>query len=697
MWLDGLNVHIEILDPGTEQWLPYGKRMVKQLHRDRLKGITREESRRHVIGDVSITARVWSATQGSIRIEGGTCPPFLSGLLDPQVPSALVFEPLEPGGETVAKFSRYYQRPTDEGAPLAWVNSRALWKIAPGGLFQARPAMFSGLMRAVCQDHLSRGFPIPYSYTYTKTHGIFIASNGKPWVIEISADGVYAWPLRTCKSRTLRMNGLDFLPLPSPRPQGDAGVIMLSAAGGIAQFYSGRQAVFEGCGWAFSYSGAKASNVLLKASGSYYRSFVAHITINENPETKKPATISLSEAGEEWLWTDKVTHFKYPDYVTGKLKSFGTVPPISAPAPTYECYVGVWYEGETMKAVKYGRFSDETASAQPDPIDGTVTGSLGTWRDTSATVNRTGFVTPLGNAETVVSYNGVEYTRFIEREWGICTTGGFNSFYSYAELVNVCVYRRTAAFSESGVNIVVFTYGDRESFSFYQHKDRHWLVGSEKQDCSNGLLGKACRGGATGSPRVALTYCPGSCCDQLGPTGRDCYPIGWPEYPNMDACAEGDQFFGFNGGWMGCGDLERNGCPGTHPDYADQWMHCLDTCEREFHSSEGAFANRPSPEETVSLYEAAIWSDGKRYAMPNPGADAGQWEAFIEDDTFQITLSAPDFSHTVGPIYSTKMITAGDVLGESITQGAPTNNYPIDEISRLLFCWVGNPKEPTNA
>lgn len=697
MWLDGLNVRIEILDPGTEHWLPYGKRMVQQLHRDRLKGITREESRRHVIGDVTVTARVWSATQGAIRIEGGTCPPFLSGLLDPQVPSALVFEPIEPGGEPVAKFSRYYQRPTDEGAALDWINSRTLYKIAPGGLFGPQPAMFSGLMRAVCQDHLSRGFPIPYSYTFTKTHGIWLSSAGKPWVIEISADGVYAWPLRTCKSRTLLMNGLDFLPLPSPRPQGDAGVIMLSAAGGIAQFYSGRQAVFEGCGWAFSYSGAKASNVLLKTSGSYYRSFVATIQINENAETKKPASISLSEEGEDWLWTDQVTHFKYPDYTLGKLQSFDFVPPVSAPATTYEAYVHVWYEGESMKSVKYGRFADETASAQPDPINETVTGSLGTWRDASATVNRTGFITPLGNAETVVSYNGNEYTRFIERDWGICSTGGFNAFYSYAELVNVCTYRRSAAFSESGVNIVVLTYGDRESFARYMHKSRTYSAGSEKQECSNGLVGKTCRGGATAMPRVALTYCPGPCCEELGPTGRQCYPIGWPEYPNMNACYNADQWFKFGGGWMGCGDLEPNGCPVQFPDYANQFMHCLDTCEREFHTSEGSFESRPAPAETVDLYDAAIWSDGKGYDMPNPGADAGQWEAFIEDDTFQIILSAPDFSHTVGPIYSTKIITAGDVIGESIAQGAPTDNYPIEEISRALFCWVGNPKEPTNA
>lgn len=686
---DSLNIHLRDIEPASAHWLPYARKKLLALwESDRAKaGYNRE-----IIGDVTITVW-WHMAQGYIRIEGGSCPEFVSGLLDPQVPSATALEEIRPGGEIVEKFSRWYQRPTDEGAKQKWENSYFLRNIQPE-ILSVRPAMFSGLMRAVCQDHLSRGFAIPYSYTYQTTHGIYLASNGQPWVIEIGTQGVFAWRLRTCGSRTKRMNGLDFLPLPSPKPPKP---ILLANAAGIAQFYAGRQAVFDGCGWAFSYSGAKASNVLLKTSGSYYRSFVAHITINENPDTKKPATISLSETGEEWLWTDKVTHFKYPDYITGKLKSFSTVPPISAPAPTYECYVGVWYEGEVMKSVKYGRFTDETASAQPDPADGTVTGSLGTWRDTSATVNRTGFITPLGSAETVVSYNGNEYTRFIERDWGICTTGGFNAFYSYAELVNVCTYRRNAPFSESGVNIVVFTYGDRESFAFYQHKDRHWLAGGEVQQCVNGLLGQACRGGATGSPRVALTYCPGSCCDELGSPGRDCYPIGWPEYPNMAACADEDRFFGFNGGWMGCGDLERNGCPGTHPDYADQWMHCLDTCEREFHSSEADFLNRPSPEETVSLYEAAIWSDGKGYDLPNPGADAGQWEAFIEDDTFQIILSAPDFSHTVGPIYSKKMITAEDVLGQSILHGAPTNNYPIEEISRQLFCWVGNPKEPANA
>lgn len=671
------NVHVKYIEPAAAHFVP---RALDLLDQCRDGGNRMTGYKRRVIGDVTIT--VWyAAGNGFIDIRGGGCPDLQSGLLDPQPLTATVFAEPSPGADLVEMFSQV----AFKAATPAFQNSPKLTGIAPE-IIEARPAFFSGTMRAVCQDFISRNNAIPYSYTYAKTHGIFLNSEGRPFVIEISAEGVFAWPLRTCKSRSKLMGGLTFLPLPTPKPEDP---ITLATGLGIAGVYTATQSVFPGCGWAFSYSGAKASNVLLTVSGAYYRSKIVTINILENSDTKRPASISIEEGAEDWFYTTRATHFKYPDYVQGCLMSFDAYTALSGPAAEYDCPVMVWYEGEELKEVRYLHTSSVSEPVNTAPPTDTVTGSLGSWYVGTAMSNRTGFYCPgMPDPYTAESFSGTRYSRFITKSFGICSTGGYNAFYSFTTLVSVCTLARNGAVTEGTIEICAATYGDRESVALFREKSQDDAGGNENQACTCGALGEGCEachslgGGAFGV--VAITFCLGN--PSSSQCLRGCYPI------HLNSCVDRDDYsFFFSGGLAECDGLEDVPEDENLPDFCEpNRMHCLDTCAREFNCYEDSFSSRSYDPETVMIRSGFIRSGGAVYAMDDAYLedDSAQWRAFIEEPVTQAVFSAPDFSGSIEPIRSKRLWTGQVQVGQAVAGPSP---YPIADISRGAFCWIGTP------
>lgn len=121
---------------------------------------------------------------------------------------------------------------------------------------------------------------IPYGYTYNCSHGIFTCSDHtkeKPnvWVIEISQyRGVLAWKLDTTVVNAKTNNpdvyqALGYMPRATKRPAStDAdqkGLVQLMPAD-HAQLrgYWSHEPLYPECGWAFSYSGRAAANIVVE-------------------------------------------------------------------------------------------------------------------------------------------------------------------------------------------------------------------------------------------------------------------------------------------------------------------------------------------------------------------------------------------------------------------------------------------------
>jgi hypothetical protein len=99
-------------------------------------------------------------------------------------------------------------------------------------------------MRRVVQALVSRGGDVPYDYRWELCHGVWTTpaeappATARKWIIEASASGIYAWPMRINPSPTaaLLACGLDYLPIGTPRPE--TGVRTLATAEQVAAVYA---------------------------------------------------------------------------------------------------------------------------------------------------------------------------------------------------------------------------------------------------------------------------------------------------------------------------------------------------------------------------------------------------------------------------------------------------------------------------
>jgi hypothetical protein len=244
------------------------------------------------------------------------------------------------------------------------------------------PGMFSGEMRAVVQAIMSRGRLHTFSPNEADTHGIYTSADGSKWVIRISPSGIHAAQLaivpntgETDPDEHLASLSYDIdqtarLPDYNQRPD-EWHQLTTSDQAVLDAYYDALSApLFPECGWAFSASGALASNVVIEertssdnpARPAYPPAPFAQLyTITISEVANVPSSFSVVNVEGDWLYGDRVNILKYPEYGTlgstthnitwfdwfrnsGKPMTPGT----GLDSPLY-----CWYEGESLQLTRY--------------------------------------------------------------------------------------------------------------------------------------------------------------------------------------------------------------------------------------------------------------------------------------------------------------------------------------------------------
>jgi hypothetical protein len=254
---------------------------------------------------------------------------LIHGLLELYLPPKPILGEIDPtwdieasGGGTYKVLKRFYPRKSKKESDTygPWGESKVLAKNwtrddsggHPNSLLQKTPGKFSGTMRMVVQLLIGQGQPVQYEYGFYACHGIYMASDGKPWVIEISRDrGVMAWKMPIAKAyKEGETSGLTvaerelaeqfrFIPKHRDIEEQRESAVTLLPPQEVAAFYT-KAPFFGSCGWAFNYSGNEAQNTcwdMPHDDNGYIRGYRYRITITENDGAPIQATLSLIEDG----------------------------------------------------------------------------------------------------------------------------------------------------------------------------------------------------------------------------------------------------------------------------------------------------------------------------------------------------------------------------------------------------------------
>lgn len=275
-----------------------------------------------------------------ILIDTKKCPGFVSGLVWVKD----YFEPIVTVDEV-----DYLRTLFPRATPTTQADSAEL--ASNGEQMQTlRASMFSGEMRKVVQVLLGMDVAVPYSPSASVTHGVYAATNGARWIIKISRDGVFAWPMMACYGKN-NPTGLEYTPLPTPEPEEPrellAGDVMTEALAGKGAFYSG-------CGWAFSTSGAKAANCFVGSEDMYSYAWQYQISITADPETGDPVSASLALLSEGYIHGPKTTHMKFPRRdIPGALYSFDPYRGNANYVNDCQAPVFCFFDGEALQTYYY--------------------------------------------------------------------------------------------------------------------------------------------------------------------------------------------------------------------------------------------------------------------------------------------------------------------------------------------------------
>ena len=175
-------------------------------------------------------------------------------------------------------------------------------------------SMFTGLMAKAVQIIMGMGLPVAYDYTWARCHGLTLASDGKPWLIEISiANGVLAMPFKVATgSPTSPVDAvtackalLGGIPANTTFPTG-AALTAAIAAGTVLQLLDtaamtgvhGKSAYSPTLGWSFSPTGHEAHNTCYYTpSGTLVHGCHYKLVITINPADGSGAALSLVSEG----------------------------------------------------------------------------------------------------------------------------------------------------------------------------------------------------------------------------------------------------------------------------------------------------------------------------------------------------------------------------------------------------------------
>lgn len=300
-----------------------------------------------------------------------------------------------------------------------------------------KPGMYSGYMRYVVQILLGTTRTIEYDYRFVRTHGVFRGVTGKfqtDWLIEISQDnGVLAMRMPACYRSIPAGNTLGYVPSGRAFPTGDAlakavasgEVKQLLPASGLSAIY-GKTPFSPVYGWAFNYTGTKASIVVFAnlPGDDYMTTYLYTVNIAGDGSKPSAATLTLETSGRAVGYgyapnTYGKASFKIPLQVGGFAYPVNFGPPNQATyvpencrAPLYVFYAKtgaqkvLWYQNSTPAMQ---RPSDELRRPRPsgNPFD--PVGDL-SWLASDANLGNTYVEYPIGTAgESLSQINQIVY------------------------------------------------------------------------------------------------------------------------------------------------------------------------------------------------------------------------------------------------------------------------------------------------
>lgn len=475
-----------LCDVGTEKWVPFAKQRATllwdQLARKGANPGNRtwrllDESRPVWIQIRIHVPNVW------IRIWTEKCPTPMSGLV--HVVDA--FEPIVYDEDGVAALREFYPKVE----PRAWRDEPKFGTNGAQSL-TVRPTMYSGEMRKVVQTLMGVGHLVTYQYSWSTTHGVYTASNGGKWIVEIGTGGVFAWPMAVCR-QMLNVPSLGYTPLPTPRPESPDELLSAEA---MKEFYDNKSSFFTAMGWAFSESGVKACNIAHRIVDRWTYAELYTVTITEDSEFQ-PVSASLSLVEGGWVHGPKTTHMKYPNSDNRAIYSFD---PYKGNA-TYvkECRAPVfcYYEGETLEVVRY---MHNPHAAGNHVVDN--------WNDYSLAISKAGQIfeqktytvhslpyftsTRRQNNPVSTSWTGKERAYYVFEAPGLWVTQTAQAWGNEIQVSSIhclsTVWREPASETNSHVDMLVVPLHEREGFYFITSKTSDRYIPTSENEVGGGSL-----------------------------------------------------------------------------------------------------------------------------------------------------------------------------------------------------------------
>ena len=458
------------IDPGGEGYLPYAQGLLRAL-KATLNGMKLNSGRRNFItpdGNGSIIVRTRRGRPGAARevaFSQDSSPDswYDSIKIETGCTDRRGFMLVRDNAFERAPYQAYYVdgvieriQPTEGEliSPVPEVRRSKGYKI-PGELsnndYTRVASLYSGLIREAAGCYHGGGKNAPFSYTWACTHGIVKKTIADPephdayWLIEVHSGGVYAAPIKVTGKCCDSWGVKQYMPTSAQveensnlrayaeivslqwayagRP--NSGVVQLLTHDDMAAVYASYGPWHDGCGWAFSYSGHEAANVVAKQvriSGhvGYYETFLATLSFVLTPEGGLSASLArgpLSQitfaAGAATLWVPSGENIVTWDAIEPFIGEDGSGP------------IHVYYDGDEQKLTNWSltntHFDEEVTPPIVDSVGTTFWNGNGTGthiRGQDPAVNVHGCQHPSG---IVFNYRPLE------------NTGGFrNSAYDRA-------------------------------------------------------------------------------------------------------------------------------------------------------------------------------------------------------------------------------------------------------------------------
>ena len=235
--------------------------------------------------------------------------------------------------------------------------------------------MYTGEMRKVVQLLYGMGSVVPYSYCAFKTHGIYIDSAGRKWVVEIDTDdGITAWQLVvTGGSEEL---GISYYPVPTDTLPIIASRRLLAGPEILAEYADSGPGYSE-CGWAFNSTGSEAVNVMYAYVDTpevvSRKNHLLKITITG--DSNGPTLAELIELDSAYFYCQSHSLFsvKLPHYngsSGAQLESvYTSYPAVTAPEEYDNAPIHAWYDGDQLIVVRQRTLYSylENVDTRPQP------------------------------------------------------------------------------------------------------------------------------------------------------------------------------------------------------------------------------------------------------------------------------------------------------------------------------------------